>query len=115
MHDWADLYAIKILTRLREAAKPDTQLVIIDSLMPYACHDPSADHGDTVPGAVIKEAPRPLLPNYGVANLTGYTADLTVCHHQVYSRLVDPRLIKSIRCLTFLIPKKEPSSTSTSF
>lgn len=82
MHDWVDPYAIKILTRLREVAKPDTQLIIIDSVIPFACHDPSADHGYAVPGAVIKEAPEPLLPNYGVANLTCYTADMTVRYPQ---------------------------------
>lgn len=78
MHDWSDPYAIKILNRLREVAQPNTKLVLIDSLMPFACHDPSADDGQGVPGAVPKEAPAPLLANYGIANEMGYNGDFTV-------------------------------------
>ena len=81
MHDWADPYAAKILTKLRQAANANIKLVIIDSLMPLACHDTSANQGSSVPGAIMKEAPKPLLDNYGVANLTGYSADLTVRYH----------------------------------
>ena len=79
MHDWPDAYASKILTNLREAAQHDTKLILIDSIMPFACHDSSADEGKGVPGAVPKEAPPPLLANYGVANEMGYNGDLTVC------------------------------------
>lgn len=78
MHDWPDLYASKILTSLREVAQDETKLILIDSLMPFACHDPSADHCTDIPGAVAKEAPSPLLANYGVANEMAYNGDLTV-------------------------------------
>ena len=37
IHDWADGPSIKILKNLRAAAKPDTRLVIFDSLMPHVC------------------------------------------------------------------------------
>lgn len=79
MHDWPDAYASKILMKLREVAQRDTRLILIDSIMPFACHDSSADEGKGVPGAVPKEAPQPLLANYGVANEMGYNGDLTVC------------------------------------
>jgi hypothetical protein len=78
MHDWPDSDASKILTMLREAAQPKTKLILIDSLMPFACHDPSADDGKGIPGAVPKEAPHPLLANYGVANEMAYNGDLTM-------------------------------------
>lgn len=78
MHDWSDPYAVKILSQLREAAQPDTKLILIDSVMPFACHDPGADNGQGIVGAVPKEAPEPLLANYGVANELAYVADLTV-------------------------------------
>ncbi|KAH9484888.1 4-O-methyltransferase 1 [Psilocybe cubensis] len=78
MHDWPDKYAIKILSQLRQAARPDTRLIIIESAIPFACHDPSGDKGKGVIGAVPKEAPEPLLANYGVANELTYTADVTM-------------------------------------
>uniref|UniRef100_A0A8H8CPN6 O-methyltransferase C-terminal domain-containing protein n=1 Tax=Psilocybe cubensis TaxID=181762 RepID=A0A8H8CPN6_PSICU len=79
MHDWPDKYAIKILSQLRQAARPDTRLIIVDSAIPFACHDPSGDKGKGVVGAVPKEAPEPLLANYGVTNEMTYFADVTVC------------------------------------
>ncbi|KAH9484885.1 4-O-methyltransferase 1 [Psilocybe cubensis] len=84
MHDWSDPYAIKILSQLRRAAQPDTKLILIDSVIPFACHDPSADaNTDTenslrIVGISPKEAPMPLLANFGVANELAYVADLTM-------------------------------------
>ena len=108
MHDWPDFYAIKILTRLREVATSDTQLILIDSLIPFACHNPSADDVHAVPGAAIKEAPEPLLPNFGVANLTCYTADLTV---RYACNSPESIINESSRCLTFSMRKSARSST----
>ena len=79
MHDWPDAYASKILTNLREVAHSDTKLIPIDSIMPFTCHDSSADKVKGVPGAIPKEAPHPLLANYGVANEMGCNGDMTVC------------------------------------
>ncbi|KAH9484887.1 4-O-methyltransferase 1 [Psilocybe cubensis] len=78
IHDWPDPYATKILSELRKAARPDTRLIIVDSAIPFACHDPSGDKGKGVIGAVPKEAPEPLLANYGVANELTYAADVTM-------------------------------------
>ncbi|KAJ7473575.1 S-adenosyl-L-methionine-dependent methyltransferase [Mycena galericulata] len=78
MHDWSDEYCVKILNRLWEAATPTTTLLIIDSIIPLACHDPSTDAPNAIPGAAPKEAPAPLLTNYGGANDMCYNADFTL-------------------------------------
>ncbi|KAF5312467.1 hypothetical protein D9619_003730 [Psilocybe cf. subviscida] len=85
IHNWPDAYASEILMRLREAAQVDTKLVLIDNLISFACHDPSDDNGNGIPGAIPKEAPNPLLANYGIANEMMYNMDLimlTVCNSQ---------------------------------
>ncbi|KAJ3517445.1 hypothetical protein NLJ89_g507 [Agrocybe chaxingu] len=76
MHDWSDEYCSKILKQLRAAAAPKTKLVMMESVMPFACHDPSADGGRGIPGSVPREAPAPLLANYGAVNEMGYNADI---------------------------------------
>ncbi|EJD00206.1 O-methyltransferase [Fomitiporia mediterranea MF3/22] len=65
-HDWADLYAIKILRRLRDAAGPNTKLILIDCVLDYAC------------GSGENKPPPPLLGNLGGGNLLSYSVDLTV-------------------------------------
>ncbi|KAJ6608071.1 S-adenosyl-L-methionine-dependent methyltransferase [Mycena sp. CBHHK59/15] len=75
MHDWSDEYCVKILTQLWDAATPATVLLLLDSIMPLACHDPSGEGPHAIPGAVPKEARAPLLANYGAANDMGYNAD----------------------------------------
>ena len=40
IHDWADEESIKIMKRLREAASPTSKLILFETLVPYACHDP---------------------------------------------------------------------------
>lgn len=76
MHDWPDPYAVKILARLRAAATPDTKLLVIDALIPFACRVSADDRA--VPGSAMQEAPHPLLPNYGAANENAYMVDLAV-------------------------------------
>ncbi|CAA7266025.1 unnamed protein product [Cyclocybe aegerita] len=78
LHDWPDASCVPILRHLREAASPTTKLVIMDILIPFACHDPGAHLGREIPGAVPKEAPPPLLANYGAVNELAYNADLTM-------------------------------------
>jgi O-methyltransferase domain len=80
MHDWSDAYCAKILTRLRASAMPSTKLLLLDSIMPFTCHDPSADNDSGIPGAVPKEAPAPLLANFGAVSEMIYCADSTVNH-----------------------------------
>ncbi|CAK5276426.1 unnamed protein product [Mycena citricolor] len=75
MHDWSDEYCVKILTQLSKAAKPGATLLLLDSVMPLACRDPSADGPGGIPGAAPVEAPAPLLANYGGYNDMGYNAD----------------------------------------
>ncbi|KAG9227803.1 hypothetical protein CCMSSC00406_0000551 [Pleurotus cornucopiae] len=75
LHDWSDEYCVKILTQLRVAAAPKTKLVLMDSIMPFACHDPGTDKSG-IPGAVPREAPAPLLANFGAVNEMGYNADI---------------------------------------
>ncbi|KAF9564158.1 S-adenosyl-L-methionine-dependent methyltransferase [Agrocybe pediades] len=78
LHDWSDEYCTKILKQLRAASSPNTKLVLMESLMPFACHDPNGDGGSGIPGAVPHEAPAPLLANYGAVNEMGYNADMTM-------------------------------------
>ena len=78
MHDWSDPYASKILTELRKVALPDTQLLIVDTIVAYACHDPTYDNNDSIPGAACKDAPAPLLANFGAANELSYSIDMAV-------------------------------------
>jgi hypothetical protein len=78
MHDWADPYASEILTELRKVALPDTQLLVVDNIVAYACHDPTYDNNDSIPGAAAKDAPTPLLAKFGVANELSYSMDVMV-------------------------------------
>ncbi|KAI0084847.1 S-adenosyl-L-methionine-dependent methyltransferase [Irpex rosettiformis] len=79
MHDWSDDYCVKILSRLRSAATANTQLVVIDSIISYACDD-STQALDTIEGArdLRTIAPAPLLPNYGAASLMTYLMDISM-------------------------------------
>lgn len=76
IHDWPDAYAKRILTRLRTAAQPSTQLIICDFLVPYATS--SNDRFPDVSGSYVAPAPYPLLPNAGYVSKTAVTGDLAV-------------------------------------
>ncbi|KAG5642068.1 hypothetical protein DXG03_003645 [Asterophora parasitica] len=84
LHDWPDAQARHILLRLREAATPDTKLVLADFVLPLACVD--ADEGEPagngvlegVDGAESMLAPAPLLANLGKASANAYWMDLTM-------------------------------------
>jgi hypothetical protein len=66
--------------QLREAATPDTKLLLADFVLPLACPDDTTTSGGSegVEGAESSLAPVPLLPNLGKANANGYWMDLTV-------------------------------------
>ncbi|KAF8908192.1 hypothetical protein CPB84DRAFT_1744364 [Gymnopilus junonius] len=80
LHDWPNDFAQQILLRLREAATPETKLVIADFLVPLACADDvsTTPGSDGVEGAEIILPPAPLLPNLGKANANVYWMDLTM-------------------------------------
>lgn len=56
LHDWPDAYSLRLLTHLRQAATPSTRLVLLEAVIPYACHGTSAvldeldDEGSGIPG-----------------------------------------------------------------
>ncbi|EKM53088.1 uncharacterized protein PHACADRAFT_210808 [Phanerochaete carnosa HHB-10118-sp] len=94
-HDWPDSYIIRILLRLRQAAGPNTRLLLADYVLPLACVDEDEDGGaetpdsvstsekvtyEPLPGAARTLAPEgsPLLPNLGKANANAYWLDLTM-------------------------------------
>ncbi|KAJ6455201.1 S-adenosyl-L-methionine-dependent methyltransferase [Mycena sanguinolenta] len=78
LHDWSDEYCVKILKRLWDAATPETTLLLLGSIIPLACHDPGAHGPEAIKGAAPKEAPAPLLTNYGASNDMCYTADFAM-------------------------------------
>lgn len=87
----------RILLRLRQAAGPNTRLLLADFVLPLACVDEDEDvdpdlteEGEDsdkkitrlpLPGTVRTLAPEgsSLLPNLGKANANAYWLDLTVC------------------------------------
>ncbi|THU99018.1 hypothetical protein K435DRAFT_752418 [Dendrothele bispora CBS 962.96] len=84
LHDWPNAYAQRVLQRLREAASPDTKLLIADFVLPLACADDlvstdvDGDGLEDVQGAEKMLAPAPLLPNLGKASANVYWMDLTM-------------------------------------
>ncbi|KAF5335811.1 hypothetical protein D9611_009636 [Ephemerocybe angulata] len=78
IHDWSDKDAVRILSGLREASQPTTKLVIIDCLINHACSMAQLGEHSSIPGAIPREAPLPLLANYGAANFMSYFHDITM-------------------------------------
>ncbi|KAG5634918.1 hypothetical protein H0H81_000331 [Sphagnurus paluster] len=87
LHDWPDAQARLILLRLREAAAPETRLVLGDFVLPLACVDVDVDGTgdgagagvlDAVEGKESTLAHAPLLANLGKASANAYWMDLTM-------------------------------------
>ncbi|THU78420.1 S-adenosyl-L-methionine-dependent methyltransferase [Dendrothele bispora CBS 962.96] len=78
LHNWPDVYNSTILKNLREVAKPDTKLIIIDNVIPYACRLPSDAVNNLEGDGDVDVAPEPVLPNYGPLSDHGYTLDVTM-------------------------------------
>ena len=74
-------YAAKILQRLRAAAGPSTQLVVVDCIMNYASGDPQTVQD--IPGANVPAPPAPLLANYGVATAFSNLCDIQVSQTRI--------------------------------
>ncbi|KAI0318584.1 S-adenosyl-L-methionine-dependent methyltransferase [Amylostereum chailletii] len=75
LHDWSDKYCVKILRNLRDAAMPSTRLLIVDSLIGYACADDSIKD---IPGALLPSPPAPLLSNLGHTATIAYYLDMNM-------------------------------------
>ena len=54
LHDWADKFCVDILRQLRAGAAADTRLVILDSLVSYACVERDLEG---IPGAARPAPP----------------------------------------------------------
>ncbi|KAF8992582.1 S-adenosyl-L-methionine-dependent methyltransferase, partial [Cyathus striatus] len=78
VHDWPNSYAAMILKELRKVAQNDTKLLLIDSIIPFTCKFSPTSKEHSITGAIPREAPPPLLANYGIANEMGYNGDLTM-------------------------------------
>ncbi|KAJ7210713.1 S-adenosyl-L-methionine-dependent methyltransferase [Mycena pura] len=81
IHDWSDEKSITILKHLRDAAKPTTQLVVIENIVPFACAPSESQDSEFshIPGAIIHQSPpAPLLSNQGVAIAMMYYYDITI-------------------------------------
>ncbi|ESK87498.1 hypothetical protein Moror_10910 [Moniliophthora roreri MCA 2997] len=73
LHDWADSYCLQILKKLKAAAGSTSKLLIVDSIMSYACEDMTV--AKEIPGGIGIVPPKPLLPNWGHASAFNYMAD----------------------------------------
>lgn len=87
LHNWSDKYAMVLLRNLRSLATSETKLLVIDSIMEYACPGTVEHHDDThdsellnVRGSKCNNPPPspPLLTNLGQAGLFAYELDITV-------------------------------------
>ncbi|KAK6991926.1 S-adenosyl-L-methionine-dependent methyltransferase [Favolaschia claudopus] len=79
MHDWPDHKAVVILKNLREAAQQETQLVVIEKVVPFAStRTPDDSKMCPIRGAKQPVAEAPLLPNWGAAAAEIYLYDLTM-------------------------------------
>lgn len=66
---------MQLLRKLREAATPNTRLVIVDNLMSFACVN---EELKKIPGALPPLPPAPLLPNGGHSSTIAYFEDIQV-------------------------------------
>ncbi|KAF7329656.1 hypothetical protein MKEN_00228600 [Mycena kentingensis (nom. inval.)] len=79
IHNWQDEPSIKILSHLRAAAKPTTQLVLMESILPVVSGGEEEDpRVKDIPGAIRPSAPAPLLANGGVGSARIYSMDMTM-------------------------------------
>lgn len=77
IHDYGLTNATRILRNLRDVATPDTKLILIEQVVPYACIDENESSiNNNIPGARESRPPPPLLANLGKASAMGYLGDL---------------------------------------
>ena len=73
--DWPDEQCVQILRKLRDAATPETELVIQDIISFHACPDPAVENFEQ---GLLSAPPEPILPNWGAANSHPYYLDMLV-------------------------------------
>ncbi|EKM77727.1 hypothetical protein AGABI1DRAFT_11256, partial [Agaricus bisporus var. burnettii JB137-S8] len=79
LHDWPDNFARRILLRLREAATPDTKLLLGEFILPLACPDETGDISlEGIQGIESALGSPPLLSNLGKASANAYWMDMTM-------------------------------------
>ncbi|KAJ3558401.1 hypothetical protein NM688_g947 [Phlebia brevispora] len=76
LHNWSTAYCIKILRNLRDAAGPNTKLLLADAIVLHACDEDGADYD--LPGYTPAKASGPLLANKGAANILNYIMDMNM-------------------------------------
>ncbi|KAJ3504647.1 hypothetical protein NLJ89_g7832 [Agrocybe chaxingu] len=69
IHDWPDHDCVTILSNIRKVMKPYSRVLIHEYILQQANRVPD-DQADS------KQAPEPLLPNYGVGRIRQYNLDL---------------------------------------
>jgi len=72
LHNWSTEKAKSILKALRPSATPNTKLVLMENIVPYAA--PGLEQN--TPGDKFSVPPAPLLPNLGVVNFACYVSDI---------------------------------------
>jgi hypothetical protein len=74
LHDWPNSYAKKILTHLRNVAKPSTKVLLVEQILQYPSHKQEFQF-DIQKLGIPEQPPFPLIANAG--SLT-YSMDLQV-------------------------------------
>jgi hypothetical protein len=74
LHNWPAEEAKVILKALRASATPNTKLILLENIVPYAI----VGLEQNTPGDEVPVLPAPLLPNLGAVNLQCYFADMHV-------------------------------------
>ncbi|KAG6896298.1 hypothetical protein C0992_009251 [Termitomyces sp. T32_za158] len=68
-HNWPDKECIRILRNIRAVLKPGARVLLHDYVIQHA------NHTDSSP---LREAPKPMLPNYGAGRIRPYNLDLAM-------------------------------------
>ncbi|KAA1475132.1 S-adenosyl-L-methionine-dependent methyltransferase [Dentipellis sp. KUC8613] len=74
IHDWPDAACIVILTNISRAMKPESRLLVHD----YVLTSPVPNAKGARDSETVKEAPKPLLPNYGAGGARPFCMDVNM-------------------------------------
>jgi len=67
LHDWSDAESVKILEGIRKVMNAGSKLLIQEFAVPQLVRSSTS---------LNKQAPEPLLPNYGIGRVITYSADI---------------------------------------